>query len=34
MNTDYTKKIPDAWRNIAKVFIALGDEHQIGRAHV
>ena len=28
MNTDYTKKIPDAWRNIAKVFIALGDEHR------
>jgi DNA-binding transcriptional ArsR family regulator len=28
MNTDYTKKIPDTWRNIAKVFVALGDEHR------
>jgi ArsR family transcriptional regulator, arsenate/arsenite/antimonite-responsive transcriptional repressor len=28
MNADYTKKIPDAWRNIAKVFVALGDEHR------
>lgn len=28
MNKDYTKAIPPAWRNFAKVFIALGDEHR------
>ncbi len=28
MNPDYTKQIPDAWRMIAKVFVALGDEHR------
>jgi ArsR family transcriptional regulator, arsenate/arsenite/antimonite-responsive transcriptional repressor len=28
MNKDYTKAIPAAWRNIAKVFVALGDEHR------
>ena len=28
MNRDYTKTIPPAWRNFAKVFIALGDEHR------
>lgn len=28
MNRDYTKTIPAAWRNISKVFTALGDEHR------
>jgi ArsR family transcriptional regulator len=28
MNTDYTRKIPDPWRNMARVFTALGDEHR------
>jgi DNA-binding transcriptional ArsR family regulator len=28
MNRDYTKAIPAAWRNISKVFTALGDEHR------
>jgi DNA-binding transcriptional ArsR family regulator len=28
MNPHYTKAIPDAWRNTAKVFVALGDEHR------
>lgn len=28
MNKDYTKAIPTEWRNIAKVFVALGDEHR------
>lgn len=28
MNTDYTRKIPDVWRNISRVFTALGDEHR------
>ncbi len=28
MNPHYTKAIPDSWRNTAKVFIALGDEHR------
>lgn len=28
MNKDYKKSIPTAWRNFAKVFIALGDEHR------
>lgn len=28
MNRDYTKAIPVAWRNISKVFTALGDEHR------
>ncbi len=28
MNRDYTKAIPPAWRNISKVFTALGDEHR------
>src|SRR5258706_8477192 len=27
MNTDYTRKIPDPWRNISRIFTALGDEH-------
>jgi DNA-binding transcriptional ArsR family regulator len=28
MNKDYTKAIPATWRNTAKVFVALGDEHR------
>ena len=28
MNRNYTKTIPAAWTNIARVFIALGDEHR------
>lgn len=28
MNTDYTRTIPEPWRNVARVFIALGDEHR------
>lgn len=28
MNTDYSKAIPPAWQNMAKVFEALGDEHR------
>jgi DNA-binding transcriptional ArsR family regulator len=28
MNRDYTKAIPAAWKNIAQVFTALGDEHR------
>lgn len=28
MNRDYTKAIPDAWKNISRVFSALGDEHR------
>ena len=28
MNRNYTKAIPAAWTNIARVFIALGDEHR------
>ena len=28
MNRDYTRSIPKAWRNIAKVYTALGDEHR------
>jgi DNA-binding transcriptional ArsR family regulator len=28
MNKDYTKTIPATWRNTAKVFVALGDEHR------
>lgn len=28
MNTDYSKAIPSAWQNMAKVFEALGDEHR------
>ena len=28
MNKDYTKAIPTPWRNFAKVFVALGDEHR------
>lgn len=28
MNRDYTKTIPAAWKNISRVFTALGDEHR------
>ena len=28
MNTDYTRQIPDPWRNMSRVFSALGDEHR------
>jgi DNA-binding transcriptional ArsR family regulator len=28
MNKDYTRAIPKEWRNISKVFTALGDEHR------
>ncbi|HVK55776.1 MAG TPA: metalloregulator ArsR/SmtB family transcription factor [Burkholderiales bacterium] len=28
MNTDYTRKIPDPWRNVSRMFTALGDEHR------
>jgi ArsR family transcriptional regulator len=28
MNKDYTRSIPRPWRNIAKVYTALGDEHR------
>lgn len=28
MNKDYMRAIPKAWRNIAKVYSALGDEHR------
>jgi DNA-binding transcriptional ArsR family regulator len=28
MNKHYLRSIPKAWRNIAKVYTALGDEHR------
>ena len=28
MNKDYTKAIPTAWKNVSRVFTALGDEHR------
>ena len=28
MNRNYTRKIPAAWKNISRVFTALGDEHR------
>lgn len=28
MNKDYMKSIPTAWRNVSRVFTALGDEHR------
>lgn len=28
MNKDYMRAIPKEWRNISKVFTALGDEHR------
>jgi len=28
MNRDYSRAIPEDWRDMAAVFIALGDEHR------
>ena len=28
MYTDYTKAIPPAWKNVSRVFSALGDGHR------
>ena len=28
MNKNYVRAIPKPWRGIAKVFVALGDEHR------
>ena len=28
MNKHYTKAIPVAWKNVSRVFTALGDEHR------
>lgn len=28
MNPDYLRAIPPEWRNISRVFTALGDEHR------
>jgi DNA-binding transcriptional ArsR family regulator len=28
MNKDYSRAIPDTWRDISTVFAALGDEHR------
>ncbi|MBP7446033.1 ArsR/SmtB family transcription factor [Zoogloea sp.] len=28
MNNDYSRAIPETWRDIAAVFTALGDEHR------
>lgn len=28
MNTDYSRAIPETWREISAVFAALGDEHR------
>lgn len=28
MNKNYTKTIPAAWKNVSRVFTALGDEHR------
>jgi DNA-binding transcriptional ArsR family regulator len=28
MNKNYMRAIPKAWRNISKVFTAMGDEHR------
>ena len=28
MNTNYARQIPDPWRNMSRVFSALGDEHR------
>lgn len=28
MNRNYTRAIPREWRNISKVYAALGDEHR------
>lgn len=28
MNTDYSRAIPETWRDISVIFAALGDEHR------
>ena len=28
MNPDYSRAIPDAWKDMSRVFTALGDEHR------
>ena len=28
MNTNYMRSLPKEWRAVAKVFVALGDEHR------
>lgn len=28
MNPDYSRAIPEAWRQMSRVFTALGDEHR------
>ena len=28
MNRDYSRAIPEGWRRMAAVFVALGDEHR------
>lgn len=28
MKADYSRTIPQSWRNMAGVFVALGDEHR------
>ena len=28
MNVNYTKAIPAVWKNVSRVFSALGDEHR------
>ncbi|HWR87887.1 MAG TPA: metalloregulator ArsR/SmtB family transcription factor [Acidiferrobacterales bacterium] len=28
MRKDYARTLPETWRNIADVFVALGDEHR------
>ena len=28
MNKNYTKTIPAAWKNVSRIFTALGDEHR------
>jgi len=28
MNPDYSRAIPEAWRQVSRVFTALGDEHR------
>lgn len=28
MNTNYGKAIPQQWQSVAKVFVAMGDEHR------
>jgi len=28
MNPDYSRAIPDAWKDMSRVFTALGDKHR------